>query len=157
MRPGKRNGTRVDAVATIVVVREQFSGHLRDAIQTAGALNGILRGVVGRCFGTEASDGRGREDGALLFACHFQHIPQTVHTDVPSQFRLVLCHHRKERSQIVDRIDVVLLHHSGNGRSIGHIANFAGTALAQHFVGFSTRDVAGHNIVVAVKRREVSW
>lgn len=97
-----------------------------------------------------AGDGRGCEDGALLFARHFEHVPQPVHTDVPSQFGLVLCHHRKQRSQVVDRIDVVLLHHGGNGGSVGHIANFAGTALAQHFVGFSTRDVAGHDIVVAV-------
>ena len=83
-------------------------------------------------------------------ARHFEHVPQPVHTNVPSQFGLVLCHHRKQRSQVVDRIDVVLLHHGGNGGSVGHIANFAGTALAQHFVGFSTRDVAGHDIVVAV-------
>ena len=90
----KAHRTSVHCPTFVVVVAQQFACHLGDAIDGGWALNGVLWSFVFGCVFAKSSDGtRGEETASKLFA-DLQAIDQAVDAYIPTQFWVLLCHHR---------------------------------------------------------------
>ena len=66
-----------------VIVAEQFTGHLGNAVHGGGALDGILRGVILRGGRTKSADGTREKDGTAIFTGNFKEIEHTAHAHIP--------------------------------------------------------------------------
>ena len=111
--------------------------------------------VVGRCFRTKRTDGAWREDGAVVFTCYFEHVPQTVDTDFPGQLRTTFCNDAQEGCEVVDGINVVFLDDFGNLCAVGHVNDFGRTALEKFALGSCTGNVSANNVVIAVNATQL--
>ena len=147
---GEAHRARVGAVFLLEIVAQQLCRHLRYAVDGLRTLNGVLRRAqVGRAQ-AEGADAAGREYGALLLACHLQDVPQAVDADAPGQARLRLGHHREQGGKVVDGVNMVLLHHLGNHRSVGDIGHRRRAALQEFTVRLGTLDIARHHVAAAI-------
>lgn len=147
---GEAHRARVDAIFVVVVVGKQFGGHLAHAVDGAGALNGVLRRVVGWRFRAERADGTGGEDGTIVLARHFEDVPESVNTDFPRQLGAAFSDHAEQCGEVEDGVGVVLADHVGNLFAVGDVANLVGTALAQLALRLGAGNVATDNVVVAI-------
>ena len=147
---GEAHAARIDAVLGEVVVGEQLGADLRDTVDGLGALDGVLRRELMGCVGPEAADAGGREDGAMVLACHLEHVPQAVDANLPGQARLLLGHDAEEGGEVVDGVDVVFLDNLGQLLAIGDVGDGSGTALGECALGLGARDVTCHDIRAAI-------
>ncbi len=81
--PGIADATGIDAKAFEVVVTQELTRHLRDPVDRAGALDGVLWRLLERCARAKGGDrGRG-EDFQVFLSSDLEHIVETAHIDGP--------------------------------------------------------------------------
>ena len=107
-----------------IIIAEQFARHLGHAIHGAWLLNGVLWSAVFWRVGAERANRAWGEHGAFLFARHFKHVHQTINADVPCQLGLVFSHSAEQGCEVVNRVDVVFVHHFGDLLRIGDVHYF---------------------------------
>ena len=139
--------TRINAVLVMVIVAQQFTRNLADAIDGRRLHNGVLRSLVLGRRGTEGSDRRGGEEGTMVLAGHFKGVVQRAHIDIPGHLGIALADSREQRHEVEDGINVVTGHDRGHGRSIEGIQHLEGSILAQ-IAAFA--HIGGHDIRAAI-------
>ena len=92
----------------------------------------------------------------MVLASHLQDVPETVDSNLPSQVRFVLSHHRQQRCQVIDGVDVVLLYHGSDHFSLSDVSLLSGASLQQLASGLCTFDVSSNYMVVAVALTELA-
>ena len=98
--------------------------------------------------GAESADGTGGEDGTAEQACHLETVHQASDTDVPSQHGVELGSGAEDGCQVVDGVDVVLLHRSGNLHDLCTVDTLDRTTLVG--VAFERTEVAANDVAVAI-------
>ena len=149
------DAARIDTILVEVPVAEQLGRHLRDAVDGAGPLHGVLRRHVVRRLQAERADRAGRKDCALVLAGYLKDVPEAVDADAPGQAGLRLSHHGQEGCEVVDSVDIVLLHGIGDAFRLDDVGQGARTALQQFALRLGSGDVACHNVFVSVNASQV--
>ena len=137
-----------------VVVGEQLAGDFGHTVDGVGALDGILRGVVVGSAGTEGTDGTRGEDGAAEEAGNLKAVDQRADAYVPTQHGVELGGGAQDGGEVVDGVDVVLLHGSGYLHDLRRVDTLNGTALVG--VALQRTKVAAHNIVVTIDVSQIT-
>ncbi len=99
---------------------------------------------------TERTDRGWSEHGDVVLSGNLENIHKPVNLDVPRQLRLPFRHCGEQGGQIVDGVDVVLLHDAKKLLSVADVSLLCGAALKQNTFWFSTFDVAGDNVALRV-------
>ena len=151
---GETHRTGVDSKASEIIVAQQLTGHLGHAIDGVGTLNSVLWGIVMRRRGAEGSDTRRREYGTAKQTGHFETIHQRANAHIPSQHRIQLGCGTQDSGQVVDSVDVVLLHGSGNLHNLGAVDALHRAALVG--VALQRTQITAHDIAVAVNVSQIT-
>ena len=103
-----------------------------------------------RRVGPETADAGRCKDSTLVLACHLQNVPQPVDANLPGQPRLLLGHDTEQCCQVIDAVDMMLLHDVGQLLAIGDVCDGRGATFGQLSLGFCTGDISGNHMVAAI-------
>ncbi|OQA39285.1 MAG: hypothetical protein BWY50_02148 [Spirochaetes bacterium ADurb.Bin315] len=102
---GEANPSGIDIPAVVVIITEQFSGHLGNSIDRGRPLNRVLRGEFLWGCRSERADRRGNKDGARPLPGDLQDSDEAVDIEIPRFQRILLGAGGEKGGQMVDRID----------------------------------------------------
>ena len=142
--------TGVHTVFGVIIVTKQLGGHLGHAVHRTRPLQRVLRSVLMRSLRAERTDRGWCEHSDIVLPRDLKNIHESVYLDVPCQLRLPFRDSREQGGEIVDCVDVVLLHDAQKLLTVADISLLGGTALKQNTLWLSTFDVAGDNVALRV-------
>ena len=93
----------------------------------------------------ERADAAGGEDGAVLLAGNLQDVDEAVHLDVPGQQGLRLGNGREQGGEVIDGVDLVLVHNRSQLGGVGHVGLLCRAAFQQDALRLAAFDVTGDN------------
>ena len=99
-------------------------------------------------------NGAGGEDGAAEEASHLKAVDKASDAHIPTQHGVELGGGAEDSGEVVDGIDVVLLHGSGNLHDLGGVDALHGAALVG--VALQRTEVAADNIVVTINVSQIT-
>ena len=139
-------GTSIHSKTSKIIVTQQFTWNFCHTIHGLRTLYRVLRSFVFRSTRTKWADRARSKYCTLLFTSDFKRIEQSSKSDFPGKLRLVFCNGRKQCSQIVDCIYLILTYRIGNLLRVRNIHNSRRARFFQFPFRFSTRNITSHYI-----------
>ena len=147
---GETDRASVDVKAASIIIAEEFTAHLGNAIDGFGALNSVLWSLDMGSRGAERADRTWGKEGALLLTSHLESVVKSTDADLPSELRTGFSHSREKGGKIVDSIDMILINSSGDLISVSDINHFSRTTFEEYTLRLGAIDITTHYMIVAI-------